>query len=59
MIIEVLCLVAGGFLGSGAIIYILQQKRWPVNIRQVKQEVEYTVKRETILQSSSTYNCRI
>ena len=54
MIIEVVCVIGGGLLGSGAMLYFLQRKIWPEKIQQIRQDVENQVKSDTFQQSSET-----
>ncbi len=53
MIIELLFLVIGGILGFAATRYVLQQKKWPLKLQQMQQEVETRVKQETLQQNAA------
>ncbi len=52
--LEIVILVVGIFLGAGIAVYVLQQKRWPVQLQQMQQEVEARVKLETLQQNAAT-----
>ncbi|MDH5426923.1 MAG: methyl-accepting chemotaxis protein [Nitrospirota bacterium] len=52
MIVEILCLIGGGLLGSGATKYFLQQKIWPHHLQQVHQAVERQTKQDIYQRSA-------
>ena len=51
---EIIYLVVGAVLGAGFTVYVLQHKKWPVQLQQIQQEVEARVKQETLQYSSAT-----
>ena len=52
MVFELGCVFLGGLLGSGAAIYLLQQKKWPSMIREVEKQVECRVRRKTLIHNA-------
>jgi len=54
MVVELVCVVAGGLFGCGLTAYVFQQKRWPVMIQHVKFEVEQKVKQDILQQTTAT-----
>ncbi len=50
---EIIYLIAGALLGTGMTVYVLQQKKWPVKLQQMQEEVELRVKQETLQQNAA------
>ncbi len=51
MVIDLLLLVIGLFIGSLGTTYHLQQKKWPTKIQQIQMDEAQRVKQETLQQS--------
>ena len=51
---DIICFVVGTVLGAGLTMYILEQKKWPVKIQQMQEEVEARVKQETLQCNAAT-----